>query len=257
MRFLKYCSIFLFFHLSFQSCISNIFDCPMDTIALKTECQAKKDEEKNKLLLLALALSGTKNGSNTATLSGDEAPIGQLSGNTQAMINQINNNSKCSSSKIEENSNLTKTAQNHSYDMVTRSFFSHVNPDGNNPAVRLKNSNIGGLTSFSSDPLTAWNKAGYNTSTYESSSEPPSGNGYGTSNGVQKWEGAFELITRNADTADEAYNALKKDLAYSYILTNFCNLGLTHIGIGKNSNSDKDSNKNFWTIIMLKSPSSK
>lgn len=60
---------------------------------------------------------------------------------------------------------LMQMAENHSYDMVNRKFFSHTNPDGDDPGDRLDNidydwltygENIGGGQKTAQDIFDAW-----------------------------------------------------------------------------------------------------
>ena len=44
--------------------------------------------------------------------------------------------------KLKWDDRIAAVAQRHSQDMVTRNFFDHTNPDGEDPFERLKESNL-------------------------------------------------------------------------------------------------------------------
>ncbi|WCL50851.1 CAP domain-containing protein [Leptospira sp. GIMC2001] len=153
------------------NCIQNLAECPMDTITLKTECEAaKKEEEQNLLLILGIAAASASAGSSVSgnSLEGKALEFYNIlesyrsngsytltNGTTRTFLNS----SRCSGGTAQ-NPALNRAAQKHNDNMVRLNFFSHTGQDGSTPSSRVR---AEGLNVGAGENIAAGNASAENT----------------------------------------------------------------------------------------------
>ncbi|MCB1177815.1 MAG: CAP domain-containing protein [Leptospiraceae bacterium] len=201
-----------------SNCITNLQECPVDTIKLETECSStKRKYEADKDLLTLTVIGSSLASTYSGTLSGNALEfynilVAYRANGTYTSSNGTNytfsNSSKCSGT-TSDNGALNRAAQKHTENMILYNLFSHTGYDGTSPTDRVKAEglNVGAGENIAAGQTTAesvfnswWNSSGHR-SNMENCNYTHVGIGYANKNSINAnadysvyWTNVFATI---------------------------------------------------------------